>query len=218
MAQARADRLLQLCTARLYLVTDDRLPLAELLARLRLALEAGARVVQFRAKGLERAAFLEQAQAVQRLCREFGVLFIVNDAVDVAALCAADGVHLGQDDLPPRLARKLLGPEPLIGLSISALEEARLAGADPEVDYLGVGALFATPTKADAEYGGPELLRAVRNEVSLPLVAIGGITLERAAVAWQHGADLIAVVSAVFGAADPAAATRALLASKPAVD
>jgi thiamine-phosphate pyrophosphorylase len=204
--------------ARLYLVTDDRLPEQELLSRLRQALEADARVVQFRAKNLERRAFLEQAQAVQRLCREYSALFVVNDAVDVAALCQADGVHLGQEDLPPGLARQVVGPDPLIGLSISALEEARLAAGDPSVDYLGVGALFATPTKPDAEYGGPRLLRSVRAEVDLPLVAIGGITLERAAVAWQHGADLIAVVSAVFGASDPAAATRALLASKPSDD
>ena len=100
----------------------------------------------------------------------------------------------------------------------STTQEARLAAGEPSVDYLGVGALFATPTKADAEYGGPQLLRSVRAEVDLPLVAIGGITMERAAVAWQHGADLIAVVSAVFGASDPAAATRALLASKPSDD
>ena len=216
MSEARAERSRRLRATGLYLVTDDRLAEDELLSRLAVSLAAGARVVQLRAKHLERGAFLRQARAVQALCREHGALFIVNDAADVAALCQADGLHLGQEDLPVKEARRLIGPDLLIGLSISALAEARLAAADPDVDYLGVGALFPTPTKPDAEYGGPQLLRAVRAELGLPLVAIGGITLERAPVAWQNGADLIAVVSAVFSAVDPAAATRALLASRGA--
>jgi thiamine-phosphate diphosphorylase len=191
------------------------LPETELLARLRLSLVAGTRVVQFRAKGLERRDFLDRAKRVQALCHEHSALFIVNDAADVAALLGADGLHLGQDDLPVDAARELIGSDMLVGVSISALEEALLAASNGWVDYLGVGAMFPTDTKPEAEYGGPDLLRAVRAAVELPLVAIGGITLERTAEVWSAGADLLAVVGAIFSADDPTAATRALLASKP---
>jgi thiamine-phosphate pyrophosphorylase len=211
----REERARRLRRAVVYLITDDRLPEADLLARLRLSLVAGARVVQFRAKGLQRRDFLEHAKRVQALCHEHSALFIVNDAADVAALLAADGLHLGQDDLPVDAARELIGSDMLVGVSISALEEALLATSDGSVDYLGVGAMFPTDTKPEAEYGGPDLLRAVRAAVELPLVAIGGITPERTAEVWSAGADLLAVVGAVFSADDPAAATRALLESKP---
>jgi thiamine-phosphate pyrophosphorylase len=202
-------------TAVLYLVTDDRLPAPELLERLDRALLAGVRVVQFRDKSLERGAFLQTATEVQGLCLRRGALFIVNDAADVAALLDADGLHLGQEDLPPGLARQLVGPDALIGLSVSAIEEARSAERDRQVDYLGVGAMYRTETKPDAEYGGCTLLRQVRTAVELPLVAIGGITVDRAPAVWAAGADLLAVVSAVFGAADPARAVIDLLSSRP---
>jgi thiamine-phosphate diphosphorylase len=202
-------------TAVLYLVTDDRLPAPELLERLDRALLAGVRVVQFRDKSLERGAFLQTATEVQRLCLRRGALFIVNDSADVAALLDADGLHLGQEDLPPGLARQLVGPDALIGLSVSAIEEARSAERDWQVDYLGVGAMYPTETKQDAEYGGCTLLRQVRTVVELPLVAIGGITVDRAPAVWAAGADLLAVVSAVFGAADPARAVIDLLSSRP---
>jgi thiamine-phosphate diphosphorylase len=191
------------------------LPEDALIARLRAALGAGARLVQFRAKGIERGELLRRAERVQAVCREYQALFLVNDAADVAAILAADGLHLGQDDLPAAAARTLLGPDMLVGLSISALEEAELAPRDGTVDYLGVGAMFPTDTKPDAEYGGPELLQSIRAATDLPLVAIGGITAQNAAAVWSAGADLIAVVSAVFSANDPAAATQALLSSRP---
>jgi thiamine-phosphate pyrophosphorylase len=215
MSNRRADRVRRLREAGLYLVTDDGLPQAQMLGCLRSALEAGARVVQLRAKDIERRDFFHLAKQVQALCHECQALFIVNDAADVAALLAADGLHLGQDDLPADAARRLVQPDTLVGVSISTLEEARLAAQDSAVDYLGVGAMFATETKPEAEYGGLELLRAVRAEVDLPLVAIGGITVDNAPAVWAAGADLVAVVSAVFSADDPAAATQALLASKP---
>lgn len=211
---SRQERVRRLREARLYIITDHRLPSLDLLGRLGRALDGGARAVQFRAKGLERRELLAQAADVQCLCQRYGALFIVNDAADVAALLAADGLHLGQDDLPPAEARRLVQPDMLVGLSISALDEAILASADPAIDYLGVGAMFPTDTKPDAEYGGLGLLRDVRRDVRLPLVAIGGITLERAPVVWQAGADLLAVVSAVFSAVDPAEAARSLLDSR----
>jgi thiamine-phosphate pyrophosphorylase len=216
MGERRSERLARLRAARLYLVTDDRLPLPELLDRLERALTAGARVVQFRAKSLEPAAFLRDAAEVQALCRRRGALFIVNDAADVAATLVADGLHLGQDDLPAAEARRLVGPDALVGLSVSAVEEARAAAREQVVDYLGVGAMYSTDTKPDAEYGGLALLSQVRAAVDLPLVAIGGITVGRAPEVWAAGADLVAVVSAVFGAPDPAVAVGQLLRSRPA--
>jgi thiamine-phosphate pyrophosphorylase len=215
MSNRRADRVRRLREAGLYLVTDDGLPQAQMLGCLRSALGAGARVVQLRAKGIERGELFRLAKQVQALCHEHQALFIVNDAADVAALLAADGLHLGQDDLPAEAARRLVPPDTLVGVSISTLEEARLAAKDSGVDYLGVGAMFATETKPNAEYGGLELLQAVRADVDLPLVAIGGITVDNAPAVWVAGADLVAVVSAVFSADDPAAATLALLGSKP---
>ena len=205
----------RLRSADLYLVTDERLPEDELLMRLRSALAAGAGIVQYRAPSLERRELLRRAAEVQELCRVSDALFVVNDAADVAALLRADGLHLGQDDLPVAEARRLVGPDPLIGLSVSAVEEAQAAAADPDVDYLGVGAMYPTDTKPDAEFGGLDLLRQVRAAVDLPLVAIGGITVERAPEVWSAGADLLAVVTAVFGAPDPVAASRALIASRP---
>jgi thiamine-phosphate pyrophosphorylase len=213
MTEERAERLRRLREARLYLVTDDRLDEPVLLDRLSAALGAGARVVQFRAKHIDRRPFLERAARVQALCRQHNALFIVNDAADVAALLGADGLHLGQDDLPAAAARHIVSPDTLIGVSVSHLEEAQIAAADPNVDHLGVGAIYSTPTKPTAEYGGLELLRAVRAAVDLPLVAIGGITLERAPEVWAAGADLLAVVSAVFSSTQPADSTLALLRS-----
>ena len=214
LSQIRAERLQRLRTARLYLVTDERLPQGDLMLRLEQALAAGVRVVQFRAKGLQRRDFLHHAAAAQAACLRHGALFIVNDATDVAALLGADGLHLGQQDLPAREARRLVGADVLLGVSVSTFPEAREAAEDEAVDYLGVGAMYSTDTKSDAEYGGPELLRSVRNAVELPLVAIGGITLDRAGEVWSAGADLLAVVSAVFGAPDSGAAARALLQSR----
>ena len=215
LSQNRVERLRHLRAVRLYLITDERLPQADLLSRLEQTLTVGVRAVQFRAKGLERGEFLRRAAAVQAVCQQHGALFIVNDAADVAALLAADGLHLGQQDLPPREARRLVGADMLVGVSVSALQEAREAALDDAVDYLGVGAMYSTDTKSDAEYGGLELLRAVRAAVDLPLVAIGGITLDRASEVWSAGADLLAVVSAVFGATDSATAAGALLKSGP---
>jgi thiamine-phosphate pyrophosphorylase len=213
LTEKRSERLRRLRAARLYLVTDDQLEPAELLNRLGAALKAGARAVQFRAKGIDRRAFLAQARRVQALCHEHDALFIVNDAADVAALLGADGLHVGQDDLPAAEARRLIGWDMLLGLSVSRVEQAHRAAPDLAVDHLGVGAMYASPTKPSAGFGGLPLLRAVRAAVDFPLVAIGGISADRASEVFDAGADSLAVVSAVFSAPDPAAATRAFLAA-----
>jgi thiamine-phosphate diphosphorylase len=135
----------------------------------------------------------------------------VNDRPDVAVARGADGVHVGQDDLPADRVRAMVGPDWLLGVSASTIDEAveiDRSGAD----YLGFGAMFATPTKSDAEYAGPAMLAEVKRRVRLPVVAIGGITALNLPEVLAAGADLVAVVSAVFGAADPARAATDFLA------
>ena len=197
----------------LYVVTDDRLDEPELLQQLQAALDAGADVVQFRDKSRPRGAAYASARRVAERCRAAGALLIVNDYADLAVAVGADGVHVGQDDLPPEAARTVVGPERLIGLSSSFLDEVRTAADDPNVDYLGFGALFPTGTKPDAEPAGPDLLAQARQLIGMPIVGIGGVTAANLGAAISAGADAVAVVSAVFGAPDPGAATRELLAA-----
>lgn len=194
----------------LYLVTEDALPAERRLQAVSQALEAGARVVQLRDKRTPRRRLLEEARAMKGLCHDWGAAFIVNDDVALAWCCDADGVHVGQDDLPVEEARRLLGEDKLIGLSISAVEEA-MEAERLRVDYIGVGAIYATPTKVDAELGGLELLRAVRAAVSKPLVAIGGIDASNAAEVFAAGADSVAVVRGVFAQPSVGDAARKLL-------
>jgi len=197
----------------LYLVTDDRLGEEALLERLRAALAAGADVVQFRDKRADRAAVERTGRRVAEVCRAAGALFIVNDDAELAVTLDADGVHVGQDDAPPAAARAIVGPERLIGLSVSHLSEADAAAANPDVDHIGFGALFVTPTKPDAEPAGPDMLAEARRRVSFPIVGIGGITAANLDQAIKAGADAVAVVSAVFSAPDAGQATRDLLAA-----
>ena len=178
------------------------------------ALAGGAAALQLRDKELPGRELLQLALRMRALISERrpGTLLIVNDRVDVAAAAGADGVHLGQEDLPVKEARRILGPRALIGLSVTDLEEARRARGE-SVDYLGVGPIFPTPSKDDAAPPmGLEGLAAVRRETSLPLVAVGGITEDNARAVLRAGADGIAVISAVCGAPDMAEAARRLAA------
>lgn len=210
-ASRRASLLRRMTRSGLYLVTDDRLDPDELLTRLDAALGAGADVVQFRDKRDDRSAVASVGRRVAERCRAAGALFIVNDDAQLAARLDADGIHVGQDDASPAEVRAIVGPNQIIGLSVSHLPEADAAAANPDVDYIGFGALFHTPTKPDAEPAGPDMLTEARKRVSFPIVGIGGITADNLAAAFAAGADSVAVVSAVFSAADPAAATRDLL-------
>jgi thiamine-phosphate pyrophosphorylase len=209
----RADLLARLTRRGLYLVTDDRLEDAPLLERLSAALDAGADVVQLRDKRPGRGRSYDLGKRVAERCRAAGALFIVNDFADLAVALEADGVHVGQDDLPPAAARAVVGPARLVGLSVSAVDEA--VAVDGAADYLGFGSLFPTATKPDAEPAGPDLLAEARRQLgpSLPLVGIGGVSAANAPTAIRAGADSVAVVSAIFGADDVARATRDLLAA-----
>ena len=166
----------------------------------------GARMLQLREKMWPSGQLLPLAERLRARCRRSGVTFVMNDRVELAVVLEADGVHLGQDDLPPRLARPLLRPGMILGVSTHSVEQARRAQADG-ADYIAVGATFPTRTKPDFELVGPALVRAVRPEIRVPLVGIGGITPENVGEVIRAGADGVAVISAVCAAPDPAAAS-----------
>lgn len=207
----RLRRREQLRDAGVYLVTEEALSAGRRSEVIALAaLDAGVRAIQIREKeGTARRA-LEVALALRGVSRERGALLLVNDRLDLVLAAGADGVHLGQEDLPVATARAILGPDALIGLSITDPEQ--LDGPDVrDADYLGIGAVFPTGSKSDARYTGLELLAAARAAVDLPIVAIGGITVENAAAAVRAGADVLAVISAIAAAPDPGSAARRLL-------
>ena len=172
----------------------------------------GCRLIQLREKEWPSGRVLPLAERLSDRCRRAGVTFIVNDRVDLAIAVGADGVHLGQDDLPTRAARPLLRPGMVLGRSTHNVAQAREAQSEG-ADYIAVGSMFPTQTKPDFELVGPELIRAVRPATKAPLIGIGGITRENVAEVIRAGADGVAVISAVCGAPDPAAATREFLAA-----
>lgn len=174
------------------------------------ALAGGATVVQLRDKRASTRTLIEEGLALRALTRAQGALLIVNDRVDVALAVEADGAHVGQEDLPASMARRLLGPARLLGVSVATVQEAEEAVA-AGADYLGVGPIFATATKSDAGSAtGTRLLTDVARTFALPLIAIGGITIENAAQVVQAGATGLAVITAVVHAADIAGAARQL--------
>ena len=177
---------------------------------IRAAIEGGATVVQYREKEGTTRRLLEESLALRRLTREAGVPFIVNDRVDVALAVEADGVHVGQDDMPAAVTRRLMGRDKIVGVSATNLQEALQAEKDG-ADYLGAGPVFATPTKPDAAPAmGLEGLAEICRRVSIPVVAIGGINEQNAATVIEAGADGVAVISAVVAAPAVAAAARRL--------
>lgn len=194
-----------------YLVTDTGLcGTRGVIETVRQSISAGATVVQLRDPVSKTRALVELARALRDVLQPAGIPLIVNDRVDVALAAEADGVHVGQADMATADVRKLIGPDPLLGLSITAL--ADLEASDlTQVDYLGVGPVFATATKADAAPAmGLQGLAAVRSTSAPPIVAIGGIHAGNTADVIAAGADGVAVVSAICAATDAAAATREL--------
>ncbi|HEY8597341.1 MAG TPA: thiamine phosphate synthase [Thermomicrobiales bacterium] len=195
----------------LYLVTDERLSRGRATAEIvRAAIRGGIDVVQLRGKDLPAREQLAIGRELRAITREAGLLFIVNDRVDLALALDADGVHVGQDDLPAEVVRQLVGPEMIVGVSAATIPEAR-AARDAGADYLGVGAIYSTATKLDAGAAtGPGLLGTIAGAVALPLVAIGGINATNVAEVIAAGATGAAVVSAIVAADDPEAAARDL--------
>ena len=196
---------------RLYTVTDRHwLGEKTLISQVELALRGGATLIQLREKDMAQQAFLAEALAIKTLCRRYGVPLIINDDVAVALACDADGVHIGQSDMALVQAREKLGPEKIIGVSAQTVSQA-LAAQQNGADYLGVGAVFATGTKRDADNVDHETLRRICRAVSIPVTAIGGITLENMSQLEHTGISGVAVVSAIFARPDVLGQTRALL-------
>ncbi|GAB4368745.1 MAG: thiamine phosphate synthase [Spirochaetales bacterium] len=196
----------------LYLVTDRDLALGRsLLEVVAQAVEGGANIVQLREKSLDTRLFIEEAIAIKEYLKPRGIPLIINDRVDVALAVGADGVHVGQKDMPYALARKLLGPQAIIGLSVETYEDL-LQAESLDVDYLGVGPVYPTSTKTDHKgfFWKEEGLRWAREHSRHRLVAIGGINETNALEVVKTGVDGIAVVSAIVSASDPRQAARRL--------
>lgn len=189
-------------TMLLYAVTDRAWTGKQsLLEQVEAALRGGATCVQLREKTLSDEAFLAEALEVSQLCRRYGVPLFINDNVEVAIQCHADGIHVGQADMAAAQVRRRVGDDMMIGVSVHSVAEALDAVRDG-ADCLGVGAMFSTSTKADADVLPPGTLRAICDAVDIPVVAIGGITKHNIAQLAGSGVDGVALVSAIFSAPD----------------
>ena len=194
----------------LYLVTDRELMRAQSVeACVERAILGGCTAVQLREKDAPSLLFYDTALRVKEITARHGVPLIVNDRADIALAVDAEGLHIGQDDLPYRAARDIVGPDKIIGVSVSDLPQA-LAAVEMGADYLGVGAMFSTGTKADAHLTSMDELRRIRERVSIPIVVIGGINKATIPLFRGTGIDGIAVVSGIVSQPDEAAAAREL--------
>ena len=201
----------------LYAVTDRAWTGRQsLLEQVECALKGGSTCVQLREKELDESAFLEEAIQMKQLCARYGVPFIVNDNVEIAIQCGADGVHVGQSDMEAGHVRQMVGDKMMIGVSARTVEEA-LAAQAAGADYLGVGAMFSTSTKLDAHVLGYQTLKDICAAVDIPVTAIGGINEENMMRLSGSGVDGVALVSAIFAAADIEAACRRLKAMSEAM-
>lgn len=198
----------RLRTARLYFVCDAR-PATDLEALLRAALTGGADIVQLREKELGRGEIERAAGTFRRVADTFSALFILNDDPELARICDADGVHVGQDDVSAEQARELLGPDAIVGLSTHS-EEQIAASAERPVDYISVGPIWETPTKEGRPGVGLELIEHAVEQAPHPFFAIGGIDTANAEQVVRAGAERLCVVRAVRDAADPEAAAAEL--------
>lgn len=194
----------------LYAVTDRHwLGEETLYDQVKKALDGGATFVQLREKKLDREDFLAEALEIQKLCREYGVPFVINDEVSIAKDIDADGVHVGQSDMEAMDVRKVLGPDKILGVSAQTVEQA-ITAEKHGADYLGVGAVFATGSKDDADDVSHETLKAICEAVSIPVIAIGGITKNNVYELAGSGICGVAVISAIFGQNDIKKATEDL--------
>ena len=193
----------------LYAVTPDLADSAHLLALAEQVLAGKPALLQYRNKTADAALRRTQARALQRLCRAAGVPLIVNDDLALALAIDADGAHLGRDDGPPAAARTALGAHRILGLTCYSDWSRATEGAEIGADYIAFGAMFPSTTKPNAPPAPFDLITRAKRELGLPVAAIGGITLANAAQVLAAGADLLAVVSDVFGADDPAARAAA---------
>lgn len=186
----------------LYAITDRRWTGKKTMPeQIEEALKGGVTCLQLREKDMEEGEFLREACDVKKLCEKYQIPFIVNDNVEVAIACRADGVHVGQGDMPPQKVRELVGSDMWIGVSAHTIEEA-LEAEKQGADYLGVGSIFPTGTKENVVDTTLETLKEICSRVSIPVVAIGGITANNIHSLEGTGVDGVALVSAIFGAED----------------
>ncbi len=174
------------------------------------AIRGGAKVIQLRDKVHDKGEMMSVAQELRNLCAEWGVLFIMNDELDVAVAVDADGLHVGPEDLPVKVARRLLPIDKILGCSARTIDRAVAVQSDG-ADYIAVGAMYSTPSKETSEVVGPERLKQIRERVTLPLVAIGGINKDNLDKVLAAGADSVAVIGAVMGAEDVEQASRQIV-------
>ena len=203
----------EICKAMLLYAVTDQMWLKEgekLADVVETVLQNGATFLQIREKDLAEDAFEAEAERLKTLCAQHGVPFVVNDSVEIALQCEADGVHVGQSDIKGRDIRAIIGPDKILGISAGTVEEA-VAAEKAGADYIGVGAVFPTGTKKNATPMTMELLKEIVSSVSIPVVAIGGISSENILQLRGSGVDGVAVVSAIFAAEDPGKATADLL-------
>lgn len=186
----------------LYLVTDRKLMSTKTLQEaVEQAISGGCTIVQLREKDITSLAFFKLAKCIKQITDSYHIPLIINDRVDIALSVNAAGVHIGQDDIPPSVVRNIIGKDMILGVSASSAWEAMQAQSDG-ADYLGVGAMFPTGTKTDAQIVSKEELRRIRQAVSLPIVAIGGISKENAAFFRDTGINGLAAVSAIISQPD----------------
>jgi thiamine-phosphate pyrophosphorylase len=193
----------------LYLVTDETMELEELLDKVESAIQGGVTMVQLREKQASGKIFLKKALALKKLTEKYRIPLIINDRVDIALAVEADGVHVGQSDLPASFVRKIVPSHMFVGVSCSTVEEAKQAEKQG-ADYLGVGAVFPTNSKKDAELLEKGMLEKIVENTSLPVVAIGGINKENVKLINHVGIEGIAVVSAILSSRDPKRAAEQL--------
>jgi len=189
---------------KLYVITDRRF--RDELEGVREALEGGATAIQLRLKGISTREMVEVGRKIREITQDYDALYIVNDRVDVALAVDADGVHVGQDDMPVEIVKEI-APHLIVGVSASNLREA-LEGERKGADYIGAGSVFPTRTKEDARLLGLEGLKEIVRNVHIPVVAIGGINHENVREVLKVGVDGVAVISAILGAEDVVEATR----------
>ncbi|KXS44941.1 MAG: thiamine-phosphate pyrophosphorylase [Methanolobus sp. T82-4] len=193
-----------------YLVTDSGLSKKGTVSDVKCAVAAGCRIVQYREKSGTTKDMILEASQIKKLCGNEAI-FLVNDRIDVALAVDADGVHIGQDDMPIDIARQLLGPDKIIGLTVHDLDEA-MEAERKSADYVGLSPIFDTSTKKDAGNGiGPESIRAVKDAISIPVIAIGGIDKENCVSVVRGGADSLVAISAVVCSEDVERETRSFI-------
>ena len=182
---------------RLYLITDTAASGLTHIEAVRMAISAGIKIIQLREKLLSKNDIYKEALAIRALTLRYGVTFIVNDHIDIALAVNADGVHIGQDDMPVKEARKIIGRRRIIGVSTHSLKQAIDAEASG-ADYIGFGPIFKTATKDAGRPKGIALLKKIREQINIPIAAIGGITHDNAREVLNNGADAIAVASGIL--------------------